>query len=46
MAPIEQKTEKNDNFVFAQEGLRWLEFCEVVVYAVIVGPILFEFAVF
>ena len=43
---MEQKTEKNDNFVFVREGLRWFEFRDVVVYAVIVGPILFEFAAF
>ena len=43
---MEQKTEKNDSFVFVQEDLRWLEFREVVVYAEIVGPVLFEFAAF
>ena len=42
MAPMEQKTEKNDSFVFVREGLIWREFCEVVVYAVIVGPVLSE----
>ena len=43
---MEQKTEKNDSFVFVREGLRCLEFREVVVYALIVGPILFEFSAF
>ena len=45
-APMEQKTEKNDSFVFVQEDLRWREFCKVVVYAVIVGPVLSEFVAF
>ena len=43
---MEQKTEKNDSFVFVQEDLRWLEFRKVVVYAEIVGPVLFEFVAF